>query len=236
MEIEILHQDEFLIVVNKPANLLVHPYKEAKQDKTCLMKELKNQTGLYLYPIHRLDRPVSGIICFALQPNIVTDFQQIWHTPEVTKKYLGLVRGRYEQSGTIDFALGDKSKDKNVKKEKKEARTQYVPLELYNQATLLEIEIFTGRYHQIRRHFARTVNHILGDRTYGKKKYNNYYQEEFDLQTMFLHSYNFEFTHPVTKERFNIKCPLPDNLQNVLYKLKPQHIRTIHDSGIIKYE
>jgi tRNA pseudouridine65 synthase len=230
MFIEILYQDEFIIIVNKPANLLVHPYKEAKQDKTSLIKELKNQTDLYLYPIHRLDRPVSGIICFALKPEIVTSFQAIWHTSEVTKKYLALVRGQYEQEGVLDFPLGDKNKVK------KEACTKYVPLELYSQATLVEVQIFTGRYHQIRRHFARSVNHILGDRTYGKKKYNDLYLEEFGLESMFLHSYNFEFTHPILKEKISIKCPLPSNLQSVLNNLKTEHIRSINSRDIINYE
>lgn len=230
MIIEILYQDEDLIIVNKPANLLVHPYKEAKQDKTSLLKELKNQTGLYLYPVHRLDRPVSGVIVFALNPQSVRKLQEKWHTNEVKKSYLALVRSQFKSPGEITFELGDKNKVK------KPAHTKYTPLELYSYATLMKVEIFTGRFHQIRRHFARTVQHVLGDRTYGKKKYNDHYLQEYGLERIFLHSHSIEFPHPTTNKTININCPLTQDLHSVLVKLNKEHRETLQENRVISYE
>jgi 23S rRNA-/tRNA-specific pseudouridylate synthase len=90
---------------------------------------------------------------------------------------------------------------------------------IYHDSSLLEIEIKTGRHHQIRRHFARSVNHLLGDRTYGKKKYNDEYLEKYNLSRIFLHSSRCIFEHPTQLIKMEIRCPLQSDLQQTLLKM-----------------
>jgi tRNA pseudouridine65 synthase len=209
--IEILYQDNDLVIVNKPAHLLIHPSKELRgEDNRTLLKVLAKQIDRYIYPIHRLDRPVSGLIVFGLSKNSTRMLSESWTTSRVQKFYIGLARGQYEESGKLDFQLSDHNKVK------KDALTLYRPLSVFKNSTLLEIEIRTGRHHQIRRHFARTVNHLLGDRTYGKKKYNDESLNDHGLERIFLHSSKLIFEHPTQLKKIEVKCPLPDDLRQVL--------------------
>lgn len=209
--IEILYQDDDLIIVNKPAHLLIHPSKELRgEDNRTLLKILAKQIDRYIYPVHRLDRPVSGLIVFGLNKQSTRILSESWSTNRVRKFYIGLVRGTYKDAGKIDFQLSDQNKVK------KDAITLYRPLSIFNNSTLLEIEIKTGRHHQIRRHFARTVNHLLGDRTYGKKKYNDEPLNEHGLERIFLHSSKLIFEHPTQLKKVEVRCPIPDDLRNVL--------------------
>lgn len=223
----VLYQDDFYIAVYKPSNLFVHPSKEAPHIKENLLKDVKCHLNEYVYPVHRLDRPVSGIVLFARSSESVKSIKEIWNTQSVRKFYLGLTRGIFLRPGRYDFELGDKNKVK------KSAITCYEPLERFKSSTLVEIEILTGRYHQIRRHFAREVDHLLGDRKYGKKKYNDNYMNNFNLNRIFLHSHRFEFVHPYTGKEVVITCPLPEDLQNTLELLKKEHLETIRSSEYI---
>jgi len=191
------------------------------------MTQVRDHLGHYVYPVHRLDRPVSGIVIFGKNPEPVKLIKENWHTDQVKKYYLALSRGNFKEPGQFDFDLSD------FNKVKKEAITKYRPLELYKSATLHEVEILTGRHHQIRRHFSRRVDHLLGDRKYGKKKYNDYYLENFGLERIFLHSHRFEFFHPMAKEQINIFCPLFPDLQECLNKMKKEHLETIEKSEYI---
>lgn len=229
INIEILFEDEHIIVVNKPANMLVHPYKAESNDRVSVMKCLRNQIDQYVYPVHRLDRAVTGALLFTKSTKLVTEFQNIWHTDLVKKKYLALTRGIFEDSGFFDFALKDKNKIP------KEALTYYHPLELFKTSTLVEVEIKTGRMHQIRRHFSRTVQHLLGDRKYGKKKYNDDYLERFGLERIFLHSHKLDFEHPITGQKLKIEAPLAQDLQNVLIKMEIEHIKTLESNPYTNY-
>lgn len=213
MNIEILYEDDDYIAVNKPAPMLVHRTPGDK-DTINLLKCVKEQTGHYLYPIHRLDKQVSGVIIFGLNPQAVRNIQAQWHTDDVKKEYYALVKGKIEKEGEFNFALHDENKVA------KEALTLYKPIELFPDATLVDIEIKTGRYHQIRRHFSRRMQQVIGDRRYGKKINNDFYKERFGLQRLFLHSHTLSFTHPVSHKQIQIHAPLALDLQNVLEKIK----------------
>lgn len=212
----ILYEDEHYIAVNKPPNLLVHPYKKETNERENLMAMVRDELGHYVYVINRLDRPVSGIVLMGKSQEPVRKIKDIWNTNLVQKKYLALARSQFLEPGIFDFPL------KNEQKVFKKAKTVYHPLKLYPDSTLMEVEIFTGRNHQIRRHFSRTVRHLLGDRKYGKKKYNDHYLEHYELSRIFLHSHRLSFFHPYTQERIIIDCPLAPDLCEVLKKMEPE--------------
>lgn len=214
MNIEILFEDDYLIIVSKPPCLLVHPCKMNKKDKENMLFRVRDHLGHYVFPVNRLDRAVSGIVIFAKNSYVARAMKDLWHTETTIKKYLALSRGIYKEAGVLDLPLT------NEKKVKKDSLTLYKPLKLYPNATLLEVEIKTGRRHQIRRHFAKSVDHLLGDRLYGKKKYNDHFKENYQLNRLFLHSHFFQFIHPYTDELITINCALYPDLQIVLRLLE----------------
>ncbi len=212
--IEILFQDEFFIIVNKPSGLLVHAYKECT-DQINLMKLVRLQTGHYLYPLHRIDRPVSGIVIFGINKEASSKLKDQWHDTSTEKEYLVLVRRDITEPGTFNFALS------NDNKVKQEAVTHYTPIKNYGDwNTLLKVTIDTGRKHQIRRHFSRRCHQVIGDTAHGKGNINRYFREHYNLHRIFLHSHRFKFKHPMTKAHIEIHCPLPVELENTLKKIE----------------
>lgn len=213
MNIKVLFQDEHFVIVSKPSGMLVHPYWKESNERECLLKYVRDQLKQYLYPFHRLDRATSGIVIFGLSKESTKKIQDIWHNEETEKYYKLLARGVFESSGIFEFTL------QNEKKVKQDAKTQFWPLLFDDNVTYLSARIFTGRKHQIRRHFARTAHHLIGDTTYGKGNINRYYRENYKLNRLFLHCSDINFIHPYTNQRINIHDPLPSELESVLTKL-----------------
>lgn len=219
---EILFEDEFVIGVNKSCKQFIHPMAGEKESKDCLLFEVRDHLNKFVYPINRLDRPVSGIVLFGKAPEIVTQFQDIWHDTSTKKSYLCLHRGLLESPGVFDSPLSKRGAYKSVNKEiKQPAITRYTPLKIFKKefCTFSQVEIKTGRYHQIRRHFRKAIMPIIGDTKHGKGKVNHHFRSEYDLNRIFLHSSQFECVHPVHKKILNIKCPIPQELEDVLEKL-----------------
>lgn len=212
-KVEILYEDEWLIFLNKPSSLLVHPYPQETNEKINLLKIVRDHLGHYVYPVHRLDRPVSGVIVFCKKPELVKLLQDQWRD-EVEKKYLALVRGHPDKIGEFSFSLN------NEQKVLQEAKTSFKILEYYPDCALAEIKIHTGRKHQIRRHFSRRMHHVIGDTRYGKGRINHYFRDEYGISRIFLHSYQLSVTHPVTEVRLIIKSELPLDLSNALCAIK----------------
>jgi len=209
--IQILYQDDDIVIVNKPSGLLVHPYKEATNERDNLMVELREMLGRWVYPVHRIDRPVSGIVVFGLNSAAVSKIKEVWGDKEITQKeYLALVRGQIEAPGTFDFELN------NERKVKQSAITHYWPIHRFDDSSLVRVQIETGRKHQIRRHFARRMQCLVGDTTYGKGILNERYRNDFNLHRIFLHAWKLQLPHPTSGEIISITCPLPQELESVL--------------------
>ncbi len=216
--IPILYQDSELIVVAKPSGIMVHPWKGGIKGEKTLMNLVKDQTGFYLYPLHRLDRPVSGVVIFGLSKKATHNLQQVWNTQNVVKNYITLCRGHLENKGVFDFPL----KHPKNKKIYQEAITEYSPLATFTfpKTTLLKLSIKTGRRHQIRRHFSRRMFNLIGDTMYGKGVDNLIFREKYNLQRIFLHSYRISFPHPYQKNKIlDINCPLPSDLTKTLAQM-----------------
>lgn len=223
MSLDILFQDEHFIATNKPSGLLVHPYWKETNERECLLKDLRDQIGKYLYPIHRLDRPVSGIVIFGLHQDAVRSLQSVWHDESTKKIYTALARGRHETDQEYSFAL------RNEQKLEQEALTLTRTVELFERSSLLEVEIKTGRRHQIRRHLSRRIAHVIGDRKYGKKAINDHYKDNYGIDRIFLHATQLSFTHPFTGGKTIIDCPLPADLQNSLTKMRQREFTPSED-------
>lgn len=211
-EINILFQDEHLIIVNKPSGLLVHPFKEATNERDNLMVRVRDSLGQHVYPVHRIDRPVSGIVIFGLNGEVVSKIKEVWGDKTKTRKeYIALARGHIAEAGTFDFELS------NERKVKQEATTHYQPLHHFDDTTLVHVEIETGRKHQIRRHFSRRMHCLVGDTAYGKGILNERYRQEHQLHRIFLHAWRLTLPHPMKDDVISITCPLPPELELVLH-------------------
>ncbi len=214
--IEILWRDDSIVVVNKPAGLLVHNSKWAGPKETSLRQLVARQIDRQTYPVHRLDRPTSGVLLYAL----TRESARLWHDqlsqPDTRKTYIALARGWLAGPMTVDHPL----KDGNARRP---ALTHFQPLAYCpaERVTLVQAMPRTGRQHQIRRHLARAAHPIIGDTTYGKGRINRHFREVYDLHRLFLHAAALTITHPVTGQRLHLHAALPPELQHPLHRLFP---------------
>jgi tRNA pseudouridine65 synthase len=225
-KIEILYQDEFIVAVNKPANMIVHPGQGGNYEKFSVMKLVKHQIGKWVYPIHRLDRPTSGVLLLGLDKEFTSKLMQNWSNTR--KFYYALICGDYKEQGEFKFALKDRGKVNRDTGEKsdiyKDSHTLYWPIDhlegVESKYTLCNVETRTGRMHQIRRHFARCVTPLVGDTKYGKAKFNNELRNNYEMRRLFLHCHTVGFVHPNTGEEVVIKCELSPELKESLKLMK----------------
>ncbi len=219
----ILMEDEYFLAVEKPAKQFVHPMPGERESKDCLLFNVRDHINCHAYAINRLDRPVSGIVLFAKNPEVVTAFQNIWHDDTTHKKYLCLHRGKLETAGFFDSPLSKKGayKSRDNKELKQEALTLYQAIEHFPHefCTYTQVEIKTGRYHQIRRHFRKAIMPIIGDRKHGKGVVNKHFEDKYSLDQIFLHCHELSLVHPYTDKKIYITNALPDNLKAVLKKI-----------------
>lgn len=208
--IEILYRDNEFIFVNKPSGLLVHRTVES-QDCEFLLQKIRNQIGQRVYPVHRLDRGVSGIVGFGLTSTSATHLQAAI-TSSAEKYYVALVRGQAPSVGEINLALHD---DREVLRE---CRTEFKTMASNQYCSLLEVRLHTGRRHQIRRHLSSLTHHILGDVQYGKGRLNKLYREHYHLDRIFLHAWRLGLTFSDGRV-LSVVAPMPRELLGPLEKL-----------------
>jgi len=231
-ELEILYKDKCLVVINKPSGLLVHKSMIDRHEIYFAMKILRDQIGQYVYPIHRLDKPTSGVLLFALDSDTARIMSEQFKTHEIKKKYIAVVRGYIEEKGFIDYALSvknDKIADKNKAqdKEAQEAQTEFrrlATVELpyavgrYDKTrySLVELLPKTGRKHQLRRHMKHISHHILGDTKYGRGEHNKLVREHYNCHRLLLHAISLEITHPYTNEKLIFTADLDEIFSSII--------------------
>ena len=179
--IRLLHRDDTLVVVDKPAGLLVHRSREAV-DRVTLVPLLRDLLGRLVYPVHRLDRQASGALAFALSPEAARALQAALASPDATKEYVTLVRGRPPLRFASDRPLTAASGAR------REARKEFETIEILDAFALVRARLRTGRRHQIRRHLAHLAHQVLGDTKYGKGGLNRLFRERYGLHRLFLHA------------------------------------------------
>ena len=234
-ELEILYQDQYLVAVNKPAGMLVHRSWMDKGETVFLMQTLRNQIGQHVYPLHRLDKPTSGVILFALSSEIANQMQQQFIEHSIEKIYYAIVRGWIQQSDTLDYPLKkeqDKIADKNATQPApiQDAITYYEPVARIevpyacgryptSRYTLVKMLPKTGRKHQLRRHMHHLNHHMIGDVSHGDGKHNRLFREKFGCHRLLLHSYSLRFIHPITQQQLVASAPFDDTWLSVLSQL-----------------
>ncbi|MGV3631121.1 MAG: RluA family pseudouridine synthase [Bacteroidota bacterium] len=209
-----MYEDAFILVVNKPNDLLVHHSYYARNIEEDSLAEQLRQQGKAAYPVHRLDRKTSGLILFSKTKAHVPAFQALFESNSIQKKYAALLRGHLAEAGTIDSPV------KNDRGNYKEALTHYrclqhielpIPVEPYETARYSFVEFMpqTGRMHQLRIHANKISHPIIGDPKYGNRHHNHMFIEKFGISQLFLHASSLEFKHPLTGELLRITAPLP---------------------------
>lgn len=232
MQLEILYQDEYLVAVNKPSGLLVHRSWIDKDETQFALQLVRDQIGQYVYPVHRLDKPTSGVLVFALDKESAKRLTELFLEKKVTKKYLAVVRGYVEEEGFIDYPLKeqlDKMTDSKARKDKEpqEAQTAYrclatlelpYPVSRYPVArySLIELIPKTGRKHQLRRHMKHIMHPIVGDTKHGRGEHNKLFREKLDIHQLLLTAYELSFPHPYSREILTIKAPFDEAFVKML--------------------
>lgn len=222
--IEIIYEDNEIIVVNKPKGMVVHP-ANGNPDGTlvnaimAICKDSLSGIGGEIRPgiVHRLDKDTSGLLIVAKNDKAHVNMSEKIKNHEVKKTYIALVRGIVkENEATIDMPIGRSNSDRKkmaVDKKGKNAVTHIKVLKRYDKYTLLEVNIETGRTHQIRVHLSHIGYPIIGDYTYSNGK------NEFGVVGQCLHAKKLEFKHPVTEKEMQLEAPLPEYFEQILLKL-----------------
>ncbi|MCY0966996.1 tRNA pseudouridine(65) synthase TruC [Parathalassolituus penaei] len=224
MPLEILYQDDYLVAINKPSGLLVHRSEIDRHETEFALQLLRNQLGRKVYPVHRLDKPTSGVLVFALSSEIASLMVDQWRERAVDKRYLAVVRGYMPEFTHLDYAMSppvDKYAKNEVPKPPQEAITDFrclatveIPVEIdkYPQSrySLVEAQPHTGRKHQIRRHLKHLSHPIIGDARYGKGHHSRYFRDHFGAGRLLLHSWYLGIQHPVTGEALTFSANLDE--------------------------
>ncbi len=230
----ILYQDQYIIAVHKPAGLLVHRSAVDRHETRFAMQLVRNQIGQHVYPVHRLDKPTSGILLFALDADTARLLTERFSHKEMQKSYLAVVRGFTAATGHIDYPLleePDRMTDRKAQtgKPAQAAITDYrcldqveLPFPVGRYAScrysLLEVTPHTGRKHQIRRHMKHIFHPVIGDTTHGDGRHNQFFRDQFDCRRLLLCATSMELTHPHTQATIRLTTTLDADFQSLLHE------------------
>lgn len=219
--LRVLHVDERLAVIDKPAGLMVHDSALARGESDFAADRLREQFGRPIYLIHRLDRATSGCLLLAFDREAASALGKTFMSREVAKDYLAVCRGWPEAEGLIDHPLDGGP----GKPEKKPARTAFERLAVgeldapsaefpTSRYALLRCRPETGRFRQIRRHLKHISHHLIGDTSHGDGRHNRTFRM-LGVHRMLLHAWRLGFTHPDDGRWIEVCAPLDAEWQKV---------------------
>jgi tRNA pseudouridine65 synthase len=204
--IEILHQDVRCVVVDKPSGVATH--RGWADDDDALLQQVRDQIGLWVYPIHRLDRGASGVALFALDKEAARAFSEAW--PQADKRYIAITRGHPPEHLVIDHAI-----PKAPGEERVPAVTEIWRKEIFGRYAVVEARPHTGRLHQIRRHCKHISCPLIGDVRYGKGEHNRLFRDRFALHRLALHCVALTVPHP-EGGLLEVSCALAADLASAI--------------------
>jgi 23S rRNA pseudouridine1911/1915/1917 synthase len=227
----ILHEDDDILVISKPAGMVVHPAPGHFSGTlvNAILYHCPNLEGIggKIRPgiVHRLDKDTSGILVVAKTAAAQAHLSAQFKNRTLQKTYLALVSGKMKTaSGVIDLPIGrhpvDRKKMSVLSKRNRDARTLWRVKELFDPASFLEIEIKTGRTHQIRVHCASMQHPVVGDSVYGYRNSGSLPDVLKTISRQMLHAWRMAFTHPATGERIHLEAPIPEDMLQVLSVLR----------------
>ncbi len=221
----ILFQDDYIVIVDKPIDLPVHKNDFMPADADYLTKQVGELTGKSVYPVHRLDAKTSGIIALTFSRELASIFTKQFEQKTVKKAYVVICKDNPGE-GCFDKQVLIKKKKKRVN-----ASTRYKTIKsITTQISYKQIENVglslvmaypeTGRWHQLRQHFAFDRFDILGDTQHGDWTLNKIMTQYADVKRLLLHAHALTFNHPVSNESITVKAPIPIEFEQVLERLQ----------------
>lgn len=227
IDIDVVYEDEWLAIINKPQGMVVHPAAGHKNGTlvNALIYRFKGQlsdiNGV-IRPgiVHRIDKDTSGLILVVKQNTIHQEIAELIQKHQIKRTYRAIVNGIIEEDeGTIDASIGrsPQNRMKNaVTKDGKTAVSHFKVLKRFHNMTYAEISLETGRTHQIRVHFSYIHHPVLGDPLYGGIR------KSYPLNGQALHAFRLEFIHPVTKKELCVEAPIPEYFMKLLSQLEQE--------------
>lgn len=228
----ILYQDEHLVAVHKPAGLLVHRSWIDRHETRFALQLVRDQLGRLVFPVHRLDKPTSGLLLFALDAAVARSLGQAFRDGQIEKTYLAVVRGVPPEAGLIDHPLReeyDRHDDPRARagKDPQPARTRFrtlaaveLPFAVGRYPTsryaLVRAWPETGRKHQLRRHFKHFCHPLIGDTKHGEGRHNRFFRDQYDCRRLLLAAVEMRLSHPVDGRPLTLIAPLEDSFARLL--------------------
>jgi len=229
---DILYLDEQVVVAHKPAGLLVHRSPIDRRETRFALQLVRDLVGRHVFPVHRLDRPTSGLLLFGLTPEAAQALCLAFIEGKVAKTYLAVVRGVVASEGVIDYPLveePDRIADPlaSVDKGPQPAVTAYrrlaeteLPFAVGRHPTtrysLVDASPRTGRRHQLRRHFKHLFHPIIGDTKYGEGRHNRLFRDEFACHRLLLAAVELTFPHPADGRPLTVCAPPEESFFNLI--------------------
>lgn len=227
-ELAVLYQDNEFVAVAKPAGMFVHRTEMDRRVRTVVVQTVRDQLRRPVYLVNRLDRPASGIVLLGLTSEAAAAAAEIFRERRVSKSYVVLVRGHAPDAGRIERPL---TSPEVKTTEALESVTEYRTTERLEvpmasgkfpttRCSLVNVTPRTGRFHQIRRHLNGISHPVIGDTSHGDSRQNRFFRENLGVDRLMLHASQLMFQHPVTGERLEINCPLPQDFSDPLQRVR----------------
>jgi tRNA pseudouridine65 synthase len=219
--LRVLFADEYFVVVDKPAGLLVHRSAVDRSERRALLPQVRAFVGARVHAVHRLDKGTSGAVVFARSAGAAAALSQLFREDRVDKRYLAIVRGWAPDEVVVDHALADVA-DPRAGVAASEPRTAVTLVRALAQAewahavgryatarySLVECRPRSGRRHQIRRHLKHIRHPVIGDANYGDLRHNRFFREELGIGRLLLANVEIGFVHPFTGDAVRVLAPL----------------------------
>lgn len=230
--IDRIYEDDHLLIVNKPAGLIVHPTLGHYQNTLAngVVYYWKQQNMSYRFrPIHRLDQETSGVLCIAKNPYVQQAIQEQMKANAVLKEYLAVVEGCPEpSSGVIDAPIARDPENPHYRMviaHGAHAVTHYRVVETYATASLVKLRLETGRTHQIRVHMSEIGHPLIGDKLYGRRGNHQGENSVIPIDRQALHAFRLGFIHPIHNDEVLFEAPLPKDIQHLIEHKKQEETK-----------